>query len=223
LPRNSGTVSTYKFESQYTVGEPTVTISADMMNVFYAGIGNTVSISVPGVPSASLSASMKNGSLTRTATGWVAKPERVGVNCEIVVSGKVEGKQQTFGSKTFRVKALPPPIAFVAYQDASGNPAKYKGSTPFSKASLLNAKGIIAELDDADLDVKYNVLGFEVNFFDSMGNTIIELSNGASFSQKQMDQMRKLTKGKKFYISRVKAMGPDRIERILPPIEVVVN
>ena len=80
-----------------------------------------------------------------------------------------------------------------------------------------------AELDDADLDVKYRVISFEVNFFDSMGNTIIELSNGHSFSDRQMNQIRRTTRGKRFYISKVKAVGPDRVERILPPIEVIVN
>ncbi len=78
-------------------------------------------------------------------------------------------------------------------------------------------------MDDADLDVKYRVLGFEVNFFDSMGNTIIELSEGDKFSDRQMGQMRKTTKGKRFYITKVRAVGRDRIERILPPIEVIVN
>jgi hypothetical protein len=35
--------------------------------------------------------------------------------------------------------------------------------------------------------------------------------------------MRKMSKGKKFYISRVRAKGPDGVEKILPPIEVIVN
>jgi gliding motility-associated protein GldM len=222
LPKSDGTVIPYKFTSDYTVGEPAVTVSADLMNVFYAGIGNPISISVPGVPASKIKATMNGGSLDRTAKGWIAKPSRVGQECVISVSAEIDGKTQTIGAKAFRVKALPPPIAFVEYKEG-GNAMKYKGSVPFSKARLIEATGIKAELDDADLDVKYNVLGFEVNFFDSMGNTIIELSNGSQFSERQMVQMRKITKGKKFYISRVKAKGPDNIERILPPIEVIVN
>lgn len=223
LPKSDGTVIPYFFESEYTVGEPSVTISADMMNVFYAGIANPISISVPGVPASKITASMSGGSLERTGSGWIAKPARVGQECVISVSANMDGKNQSFGSKAFRVKALPPPIAFIDCKDGSGNQMKYKGSKPLSKSALIDANGVKAELDDADLDVKYRVLGFEVNFFDSMGNTIIELSEGDKFSDRQMGQMRKTTKGKRFYITKVRAVGPDRIERILPPIEVIVN
>ena len=87
----------------------------------------------------------------------------------------------------------------------------------------LQAMGIKAELDDADLDVKYNVLGFNLNYYDSMGNTIVKTSTGTDFTNDQKDVMRKMSKGKKFYISRVRAKGPNGIEKILPPIEVIVN
>jgi gliding motility-associated protein GldM len=38
LPRANGSVESYDFNTSYIVGEPTAIISADMMNVFYAGI-----------------------------------------------------------------------------------------------------------------------------------------------------------------------------------------
>ena len=211
------------FTGTYTVGAPVAIISADLMNVFYAGIDNPVSISVPGVPSANIQATMEGGTLTRTATGWVARPARVGQNATIRVSATIEGKTQSIGSGTFRVKALPPPIAFIAYRDAQDNPAKYKGGTPFNKAFLLASAGVRAELDDADLDVTYTVLSFETNMTDAMGNTIIELSDGNKFSARQMNAMRGLAKGKRFFITRTRAKGPDGIERVLPPIEVIVN
>ena len=39
----------YNFASSYTVGTPSATVSADKMNVFYIGVDNPVTISVPGV------------------------------------------------------------------------------------------------------------------------------------------------------------------------------
>jgi hypothetical protein len=87
----------------------------------------------------------------------------------------------------------------------------------------MSAKGIRAELDDADLDVKYRVVGYDLTFFDSMGNSIVKSSEGAAFTSEQKDIMRKMSKGKKFFISRVRAKGPDGVEKILPPIEVIVN
>ena len=219
----TGDTIPYPFQSKYIVGEPTAIISADLMNVFYAGIDNPVSISVPGIAAANINASASNGTLVKKGNGWSIKPVRVGQPCNITVSAKGEdGKTQTFPARAFRVKALPPPMAYIAYTE-NGVPAKYKGSKPFSKAYLVGAKGIKAELDDADLDVKYNVLGFDLNYYDSMGNTIVKTSTGTDFTNDQKDVMRKMSKGKKFYISRVRAKGPDGIEKILPPLEVIVN
>ncbi|MBS7374842.1 MAG: gliding motility protein GldM, partial [Muribaculaceae bacterium] len=73
------------------------------------------------------------------------------------------------------------------------------------------------------LNVAYKVLSFETVFFDSMGNAIPEVSNGAHFSQRQLDSFRRLNRGKRFYISKVRAIGPDGIERTLAPMEVLVN
>jgi hypothetical protein len=56
-----------------------------------------------------------------------------------------------------------------------------------------------------------------------MGNAIPEVSQGSQFSQRQKDSFRRLQRGKRFYISRVKAVGPDGIERDLAPMEVIVN
>ncbi|MDE7476069.1 MAG: gliding motility protein GldM, partial [Duncaniella sp.] len=56
-----------------------------------------------------------------------------------------------------------------------------------------------------------------------MGNAIPEVSQGASFSQRQKDQFKRLSRGKRFYISRIRAKGPDGIERVLSPVEVIVN
>lgn len=59
--------------------------------------------------------------------------------------------------------------------------------------------------------------------FDSMGNAIPEVSDGPNFSSRQRESLRRLQRGKRFYISRVKAVGPDGVERTLSPLEVIVN
>ena len=44
-----GKVKSYNFNSIYQVAKPQAIVSADKMNVFYIGVDNPVSISVPGV------------------------------------------------------------------------------------------------------------------------------------------------------------------------------
>ncbi len=92
-----------------------------------------------------------------------------------------------------------------------------------SKSLLRAAPGIEAAIDDDLLNIAFKVLSFETVFFDSMGNAIPEVSDGAQFSQRQKNSFRRLSRGKRFYISRVKAVGPDGITRDLAPIEVIVG
>ena len=67
-------------------------------------------------------------------------------------------------------------------------------------------------------------MSFETVFFDNMGNAVPMASNGAHFSDRQRDTFRKLSRNKRFYISRVTAVGPDGITRKLPgSMEIIVK
>ena len=223
VPHGDGSVTRHDFESNYTVIEPSATVSATMMNVLYAGIDNPMSISVPGVPSNAVSATMTNGTLTRNGDHWIARPSKVGQDAVITVTANMDGRQQTVATTTFRTRKLPDPTPFIAFNDSKGNPDRYRGGKPLAKSVLLSSPGIEAAIDDELLNIKFKVLGFQTVFFDSMGNAIPEVSDGASFSQRQKDQFRRLQRGKRFYISGVKAVGPDGITRDLSPLEVIVN
>ncbi len=205
------------FQTSYTVIDPIATVSNTMMNVFYTGIDNPVSIAVPGVSTASISASMTNGSLTKSGNGWIARPSKVGAECEISVSAELDGKRINVGSTKFRARKLPDPTAYLIVGDN-----RFKGGR-LAKASLLSTPGVGAAIDDGLLDIKFHVVSFETVFFDSMGNAMPEVSGGSSFSERQRNAIRQLKHGKRFYITRIKASGPDGVTRDLPPIEVIVN
>ena len=218
-----GSITRRDFKSSYTVIDPLATISATMMNVLYAGINNPISIAVPGVPQGSISATMTNGTLTKSGDGWIAHPSKVGAECVISVTAEMDGQRTNVGSTTFRVRKLPDPTPFITYKDANGQTNRYKGGKPFSKALLMAAPGLDAAIDDEILNIDYKVVSFETVFFDSMGNAMPEMSNGSQFSERQKAKMRSLQHGKRFYISHVKATGPDGITRDISPIEVIVN
>jgi hypothetical protein len=68
------------------------------------------------------------------------------------------------------------------------------------------------------------VQAFETVFFDNMGNAVPMISEGAAFSARQKDTFRKLQRNKRFYITRVTAIGPDGISRKLnTSMEVIVK
>ena len=87
----------------------------------------------------------------------------------------------------------------------------------------MNASGLGAALDDGVLNISYQVVSFSTIFYDSMGNAIPENSAGGSFSPRQVEQFKRLKVGKRFFISEIKAKGPDGITRDIPPMEVVLN
>ena len=223
LRHGDGSVRSYPFDESYTVVEPTATVSNTMMNVLYAGIENKLSISVPGVPAQSVQASVNNGTLRRNGNDWIAVPTDVNKECIVQVNAIVDGQNRQFANMPFRVRPLPEPRAFIQYKDDKGITRRYRGGTGFAKKNILDAPGIIAALDDDLLDVPFRVISFETLIYDSMGNTNVEVSDGSNFSARQKAQIRELGRGKRFFISRVKAVGPDHIEQTLSPMEIIVN
>lgn len=223
VPHGDGTMTRHDFSSSYTVVEPTATVSATMMNVMYAGIANPVSISVPGVPNNAVQATMTNGTLTRSGDLWEARPTTVGEDAVITVSATIDGLTQTVSTTTFRVRRLPDPTPYIPYKDANGQEQHYKGGKPFSKGLLRGATTLGAAIDDGLVNVTFNVTSFELVTFDQMGNALLEKSEGGNFSKRQSDAINRLSRGKRFYISNIKAIGPDGVPRDLSPIEVIVN
>ena len=209
------------FLQKYTVipAPSGATVAADLMNVLYAGYSNPMSVSVPGVPANAVSVSMSGGSLTPKGDGhYIAVPSAVGKDVVFTVTANDKGKTRQMGQATFKVRKLPDPTPYIIV-----GTDRFKGGR-LAKASLMGAGGIKAAIDDGLLDIEFRVTGFEAVFFDNMGNAVPMVSNGASFSERQKDAFRKLSRGRRFYISRVTAIGPDGISRNLPSsMEIIVN
>ena len=127
------------------------------------------------------------------------------------------------GEYEFHVRQLPDPAPFIDYKDENGNTQRFRGGDLVRK-NLLAADGIQAAIDNGLLNIGFRVLSFQTTFFDRNGNAVIELSDGDKFSNRQKSNFEKLGRGKQFYITRVKAIGPDGTERQLnTSLEVVVK
>ena len=224
VENGNGELLKRSFEQKYTVVDPSATVSADLMNVLYAGYSNPLSVSVPGVPVNKVQATMTGGTLQPTGPGrYIARPTAVGQNVTITITSTNTGRAQQMGQFTFRVRRLPDPTPYINMKDESGSPIRYKGGG-LSKVQLMGVDGIGAAIDDGILDIAFRVQSFETVFFDNMGNAVPMVSDGASFSARQKDTFRKLQRNKRFYITRVNAIGPDGISRKLnTSMEVIVK
>lgn len=212
------------FSQKYTVVDPSATVSADLMNMLYAGYNNPISVSVPGVPLTKVQASMTNGTLQPVGPGkYIARPAKIGENATITVISTNTGRPQQMGQYTFRVRKLPDPTPYISMKDEHGNPTRYKGGG-LAKSQLIAADAIGAAIDDGILDIAFRVQSFETVFFDNMGNAVPMASDGAAFSGRQKETFRKLARNRRFYVSRVTVVGPDGLTRTLQnPMEIIVK
>lgn len=208
------------FQQKYTVIPPSATVSADIMNVLYAGYDNPISVGVPGVSSNKLRVSMSGGgSFTQKGDGkFIARPTNVGGETTITVLAQLEGRMQEMGKYQFRVRKLPDPTAFIQ----SGDDHLLGGK--ISKQILLSTRQLSAAIDDGLLNIPFNVRGFEMVFFDNMGNQVPEVSQSAAITENQRNMIRQLSRGKRFFITKIRAQGPDGIERTLSgAMDIIVN
>lgn len=215
----------------FEVVEPFATVSATKMNVLYAGVENPMSISVPGFSAKNIIPKLSDGSpLLPSGSGYIAKPRTPGKDIYVIVNAMIEGELSVVGKYLFRVKSLPPPTAFVRYpketKNAAGNTVTVDEDFPsgrLKKKDLLNAYGIVAKLQDSDFAVDYRITGFDMTFFDSMGNAKTYSSTNSRFTGEQINRLKSLARGKQFFISNVKALGPDGLTKRLPPIDITLN
>lgn len=221
MPNAAGEIVRREFSQHYTVIAPPTgaTVAADLMNVLYAGYDNPVSVSASGISADKISLSMNGGTLSARGQGkYVARPARVGQDVTFTVTGESGGKQQTMGAFTFKVRKLPDPAAFIA---VGGD--QFRGGR-IAKGSIVGATRLDAAIDDGLLNIPFTVRSFECVFFDRLGNVLPRPSAGASFTEAQRDLIRQLSRGKRFYISNIHAVGPDGIERTLNgSLEVIIN
>jgi gliding motility-associated protein GldM len=208
----NGLIIPYPFEQEYQVAKPSMTVSPTRMNVLYAGLPNPVSISVPGISSRDISVTMTNGRIDKTADGFMAYPEKIGVKALISVSATVDKVVKSMGSIEFRVKKVPNPVATVA--------GKYEGL--ISKNELVAEEGVFAEIPDFDFEMKFQVLSFVVS--SSKGGFVYERpTTGARFSKDQKDMFNGLSRGNRLNIDNIVVKGEDGFTRTLPPISFKIN
>jgi gliding motility-associated protein GldM len=212
----AGLIQSYPFDKEYQVTAPGVTISPTKMNVFYRGIGNPVSISVPSIAKENLRIEMTNGKITSSGNEFIVFPadlDEQGKRTTVSVFARVGDGERLMGSMPFRVKKVPDPVAKIA--NLSGGNIK--------KEDLLLEDGILAVLVDFDFDLKFRITQFDVSLSGSGGywNTWKSASN--RFSPEQKGQFKNLAIGSVVYFDNIRAKGDDGTDRTLDPISFKIR
>lgn len=201
------------FEAEYQVAMPNLVVSPTAMNVFYVGIPNPVSISAAGVPDDKIFPEIRNGSITKSpdGIGYIVEPLRPGMSL-VTVEAEINGQRKSMGTVEFRVKRVPNPVATVAG----------KKSGPISKAVLLAQAGVIAEMENFEFDLRFNVTEFTVSAT-VRGFVRNFKTQGNRFTDEQKALFESMGTGETIYIVDIKAIGPDKVPRDLSPMNLVIN
>jgi gliding motility-associated protein GldM len=210
-----GTLTRREVSGSYIVSEPGVVISPTKMNVFYIGVDNPVEVSAPGIPSERLDVRITNGRMRKVSGNqYIVNPNSnaIGKKCIVSVRANVDGKVQNLGSQEFRVKRVPDPVATVAGM---------RGGR-IDKALLKAQEIVVAEMDNFDFDLKFNVVSFTVSTIRS-GYLQFKDSESAVITTDQKDLIDNSSPGSVVMFNNIKAKGPDGSVRDLGSINFTLR
>ncbi len=194
----SGKEVVFPYKSEYIVAKPSLTVAADQMNVFYDGLDNPITVSVPGIPSDRLKVSINKGSLRSIGNGkYIVKVNtNNGRTTRISVTATLEnGGTKNMGSSEFRVKALPKPVFKYAGLSTSGS---------LPKSQILAIKYAILKYQNFDFNVRPVLLGYTVTVFSKGSATEFKVT-GKYFSEDLKDALKRLKRGDRIIFEGIKA------------------
>ena len=189
----TGEVETYTKEFGFEVGERSVTVAADKMNVLYVRVDNPLSISAAGVPSDQLRVEATGIRLKRTANGkYTTRPTRTG-DATITVSGG--GLSPT--TFPYRVKRIPDPTLYLGNR---------KGGK-VSAAEMAVQPGLIPRLANFDFQARCQIDGFEAVRVRG-GEASVQTNRGGSFTGSVKTMLENVRRKDVVYFNNVKARCP---------------
>lgn len=188
---------TFRFEEEYQVAAPSVSVSPTKMNVFYIGVDNPVEVTAAGTPADKVRVSMSSGTITRKGGSYIVNVRKPG-KTKVIVTADGRG----LGSKEFRVKSLPDPVTTLGAKSAF-----YKGGN-IPKSTLASMGGINATMENFEFDLRFTVTQFTVTANIGGFDESIKSSN-RKFTGAQRNLIRKAKKKSRIIIEGVRAQGPD--------------
>ena len=208
---NEGKVIEVPFQHDYTVGEPSASISNTELSAIYAEYDNKYSISVPGVPADKMRIQVEGGKVTSDdKRGHVViriAPEAIGKEVKIVVMADVDGtgKMVKMGEEMYKVRKLPSPQGFV--QLANGTLLREKVAP--STLGGGKAKVVASYGEDVLLKLDFDIVSFQTRINGKSLNSV-----GPNFSNDQLNAIKKQKKGSfvKFENIRYKAKGGESVK-----------
>ncbi|MED9962932.1 MAG: gliding motility protein GldM, partial [Bacteroidales bacterium] len=200
VKKETGSVP-YEFEGEYFVAAPSATVSPTNLQLFYIGIPNPISVSVPGasLKDITVTVSGAGATLDKVSDGqYTVTPKKQGERVKVHVRAKIAGKEMDMGVAEFRTKNIPAPEALVGNQKDGR----------IEKSVLKGIGGIIIDKGGFDFPVKYKVASYNILLLQN-GDVVKEAAiTGDKFTPDILSGIDKLRRGAKVLIDNIRAVGP---------------
>jgi gliding motility-associated protein GldM len=188
-----------KFKSSYMVAEPSATVAATKMSVFYVGVSNPVSVSAPGIAISDIEVSapglvFKND---KKAGNYTVSPRKATnkKGLDVVVKNKIT--KAILGKANFRVKRLPDPAASVL------------GSKEgiISRGKLKVIQRVDAKMENFDFDLSVSVKQFTLTV--KVGSDLMSFkSKNNKLTPSMKKVLKKVGRGSRIYFEEIKVAMP---------------
>ena len=190
----TGENKNYSKEFKYEVGQRSVAVSLDKMNVFYIGVENPVSVSAAGVSSNDVRVTGSGVNVASKGGGKFVITASTPGEATLTVSGG--GATSTF---KYRVKRIPDPVPMLGAKHRS----KSMGNGEFKAQG-----GIAAILENFDFEAKCDIVGFEMTYLPKRQDPISRPNSGARWNGETGEMINKAKPGDSYFFDDIKCKCP---------------
>ena len=190
----TGVIETVTKEFSYEVGQRSIAVQLDKMNVFYIGVENPISVSAAGVSSNDVKVTASGVNVANKGGGhFMITASTPG---ESILTVSAPGVSQRF---TYRVKRIPDPTPLLG--------AKHR-SKQMANGEFRAQGGIAAVLESFDFDAKCDIAGFEATYLPKRQDPISKQNSGARWNGDVQDMISKAKPGDAYFFDDIKCKCP---------------
>ena len=192
----TGEIKEYEGQFKYEVGERSVNVAAEKMNVFYIGVDNPVSVSAAGVSTNKLNVTGEGGGIQLSPDGDGTYTVRVDQQGEANITVTGGGLETTVFP--FRVKRIPDPVAHLG---------KSSGGS-LGNGEFKAQQGVIPVLKNFDFDARCQIVGYRLVRAPKRKDVEISVNSGAAYGAESRAIVNRAVPGDRFFYEEVKAKCP---------------
>lgn len=191
-------------------------IFPDKMNVFYIGVDNPVTVTIPGV-------SPDMYMMTISGCGGTMSGSRGKYTVRVTTAGEVTislsyknaaGKAVNAGAHKFRAKRVPDPVAYVD---------TVTGFAKLTSAEAANMKGVYARMQNFDFDFWYKINSFNMTPVTGGKQQTTLSASGPALTPAMTNVLKNLSTGDRLSFENIEVKGSDGSIRKIPGVMIEIK